>query len=124
LNLGFQRRRIVVAPFRGPIPIHEPEWVTAIDSETLDRQAAWSADGSALYFQSQRDGFRCLWAQRLDPLTKRRIGGPLPVQHLHGVQRSMTTAIPDPGAISIAVARNRIVFALGETTGNIWMTTY
>jgi eukaryotic-like serine/threonine-protein kinase len=124
LNLGFQRRRTVIAPFRGPVPISEAEWVTVIDSDTLDRQAAWSPDGSALYLQSQRDGFRCLWAQRLDPVTKHPVGAPFAVHHFHGVQRSMTASLPDPGAISIAVARDRIVFALGETTGNIWMTTY
>ena len=124
LNFGSFRRRIVVAPFRGPVPIPEPEWVTVIDSETLDRQAAWSADGKALYFQSERDGFRCLWSQRLDPATQRPLGSPLPVQHFHGVQHSMTTAIADPGSISISVARNRIVFSLGERAGNIWMTSY
>jgi hypothetical protein len=124
LNFGSLRRRIIVAPFRGPIPIPESEWVTVIDSETLDRQAAWAADGNALYFHSQRDGFRCLWMQRLDPRTKRPLGAPLAVEHFHGVQHSMTTAIPDPGAISISVARNRIVFSLGEMAGNIWMTSY
>ena len=67
LNFGSPRRQIVVAPFRGPTPIPESEWVTVIDGETLDRQAAWAADGNALYFPSQRDGFRCLWMQRLDP---------------------------------------------------------
>jgi hypothetical protein len=36
----------------------------------------------------------------------------------------MTTELPDPGAISITVARNRIVFSLGELAGNIWMTSY
>ena len=124
LNFGSFRRRIVVAPFRGPAPIPEPEWITVIDSETLDRQAAWSADGNALYFQSERDGFRCLWSQRLDPATKRPLGTPFPVQHFHGVQHSLTTAILDPGTISIAVARNRIVFSLGERSGSIWMTSY
>ena len=124
LNFGSLRRRIVVAPFRGPAPIPEREWITVIDSETLDRQAAWSADGNALYFPSQRDGFRCLWSQRLDPATRRPLGSPLPVQHFHGVQHSMTTAIGDPGSISISASRSRIVFSLGERAGSIWMTSY
>jgi len=124
LNFGAFRRRTVIAPLRGPAPIPEPEWITVIDSETLDRQATWSADGSALYFQSERDGFRCLWSQRLDPTTKRPLGSPFPVQHFHGVQHSMTTAIGDPGSISVSVARNRIVFSLGERAGSIWMTSY
>ena len=31
---------------------------------------AWSPDANLLYFWSSRDGSPCLWAQRLDPLTK------------------------------------------------------
>ena len=124
LNLAALRRRIVVLPFRGPVAIPESDWVTADDNETLDRQASWSADANTLYFHSERDGFRCLWAQRLEPRSKRPSGEPFPAWHFHGAQRSMTTAIGDPGAISISSARDLIVFTLGETSGNLWMTSY
>jgi hypothetical protein len=119
------RRQIFVAPFRGAVFIPQSDWILVVDSQTLDRQAAWSADGSALYFHSERDGFRCIGAQRLDPEIKQPSGPPFPVQHFpHSVQPSMTAAILDPGWISISAVPGLIVFSLGEMTGNIWMTTY
>jgi len=33
----------------------------------------WSPDDGVIYFISGRDSFRCIWAQRLDPRTKRKI---------------------------------------------------
>jgi hypothetical protein len=36
----------------------------------------------------------------------------------------MTTAIGDPGSISISVGFERMVFSLGDLTGNVWSTTY
>ncbi|HEY7500338.1 MAG TPA: protein kinase [Vicinamibacterales bacterium] len=80
----------------------------------------WSPDAAILYFWSDRDGSPCLWAQRLDPSTKRPAGGPLAIQHFHGKGLSSTNLYL--GAPEIAVARDKIVFNLGEHTGNIWMT--
>ena len=62
--------------------------------------------------------------KRLDPATKRPVGEPLAVRHFHSARGSMTTAIADPGQISPSVGRGRIVFSLGEMTGNIWSTSY
>ena len=46
--------------------------------------AAWSPDGRLVYLLLDRDGFRCLWAQRLDAATKQPLGTPFAVQHWHG----------------------------------------
>jgi eukaryotic-like serine/threonine-protein kinase len=121
---GTFTRRTFVAPFRGAVPIPESQWILAIDGQRLERQVSWSPDGGLLYFHSERDGNRCLWAQRLHPHTKRPLGEPFAVQHFHGVQGSMTTGIGDPGAISPSLGRDIVVFTLGEKTGNIWSTTY
>ena len=40
-------------------------------------------DGNTMYFTSNRDGFMCMWAMRLDPKTKRPLGAPFPIQHFH-----------------------------------------
>jgi hypothetical protein len=69
---------------------------------------------------SDRDGSPCLWAQRLDPATKRPTGAPLSIQHFHS--RGLSPKNLYLGAPGIAVARDRIVFNLGEHTGNVWMT--
>jgi Tol biopolymer transport system component len=36
----------------------------------LDREATWSADGNTIYFLSDRDGFRGMWARNLNAKTK------------------------------------------------------
>jgi hypothetical protein len=72
-----------------------------------------------IYFISDRDGFRCLWYQRLDPATKRPVGSPAPLHHLHRARLTMMNV--DNGQQAISVARDKIVFSLGELTGNVWM---
>ena len=46
-------------------------------------QASWAPDGDLIYMVSERDTFRCIWAQRLDS-RKHPVGSPLPVKHFHG----------------------------------------
>jgi hypothetical protein len=111
-------------PFRGAARIPESDWMLVVDGERLERQVSWSPDGALLYFHSERDGYRCLWAQRLDRRTKRPLGEPFVVQHFHAARGSMTTAMGDPGSISPSVGRDLVVISLGETTGNIWSTPY
>jgi len=121
---GTFTRRTFLMPFRGAARIPESDWILVVDGERLERQVSWSPDGALLYFHSERDGYRCLWAQGLDPATKRPLGEPFPVHHFHRARGSMTTAIGDPGAISPSVGRDLVVFSLGETAGNVWSTPY
>jgi pantothenate kinase len=51
--------------------------------ETYDVVPEFSLNGQYLYFQSGRDGFRCIWAQRLDAKNKKPLGSPFAVQHFH-----------------------------------------
>jgi Tol biopolymer transport system component len=114
-------RRIFVAPFHGAAEIPENQWIPITDGQAMDRYGSWSPDGALLYFLSEREGFRCIWAQRLDPATKRPVGAAFPVQHFHTARRSLAT-IGDPGAMGMSVAMDKIVFSMVERTGNIWMT--
>lgn len=78
----------------------------------------WSPNDNLIYFISSRDSFRCIWAQRLDPHTKRISGEPFAIAHFHQARRSLR--ISDSGKVGLAVARNQIVVAEAERTGNIW----
>jgi Tol biopolymer transport system component/DNA-binding winged helix-turn-helix (wHTH) protein len=111
------RSRIFVAPFRQAGPIPESEWIAITDS-VWDDKPRWSPDGNAIYFISERDGFRCVWAQRLDG-SKHPVGQAIAVFHAHEARRSMLN-VP-MGALEISVARDRLVFNMQERTGNIWM---
>jgi Tol biopolymer transport system component len=55
-------RQILVLPFTTSGPVPEEEWIPVTDGSGLDREPRWSADGKLIYFLSERDGFRCIWA--------------------------------------------------------------
>jgi hypothetical protein len=104
--------------------LHSPSernWIPVTDGSANDREAYWSPDGNLLYFLSERDGFRCVWAERLNPASKNPVGAPFPVYHFHHARRSLTGLGRGRGEV-MSVARDRILLAVGEVTGNIWMT--
>lgn len=115
------RARIYVAPFRGAsgtLPIPESEWIAITSGEFQDDKPRWSPDASLLYFTSWRDGFHCIWAQRLHPESKQPTGPPFVVQHFHQARLSMMYLRQDYREMT--VARDKLVFGGIELTGNIW----
>lgn len=97
----------------------DAQWVDATtERSNADGRVAWSPDGNLLYFVSERDAFRCIWAQRLDPTTKRPVDPPFAVYHLHQTARRLSHNV---GRIGLAVGPDKIVFALEEMRGNVWM---
>jgi eukaryotic-like serine/threonine-protein kinase len=113
--------RVFIVPFRGEALIPEREWNAVSNGSSWDDKPRWSPDGNLLYFTSDRDGFVCLWAQRLNPATKRPIGAPFVIYHVHLARRSMANV--GHGPLEISVPRDKIVFNMADLTGNIWMTT-
>ena len=114
------RTRVLIAPLRdGPIP--ESEWVVVTEGQYVDEESDWSPDGRVLYFISERDGWRCLWAQRLDPESKRPDGAPFALQHFHQKRHAMIQTVEGPQRI--AVATDAVYFSIQELAGNIWMAT-
>jgi len=118
---GPEARRVYVVPFKGAVLQDEKAWIPITDGEGMERYADWSPDGKVLYFLSERDGFRCIRGQRLDPATKHPVGPPFDVYHFHHARQSLGTV--DPVNISPTVARDKMVFSMVETTGTIWMAT-
>jgi Tol biopolymer transport system component len=116
------RRRIFVAPVRDGLAGSEQEWIPITDGSGLDRNAVWSPDGNLLYFLSERDGFRCFWAQRLDSVSKRPVGPAFPVQHFHQARLSIMPA-QEVARIGMSVTRDKIIFSMTETRGNIWLAS-
>jgi Tol biopolymer transport system component len=109
--------RVFVARVRDSSIAGETEWIDI----TEDGDApAWSPDAGLLYFWSNRDGFPCLWAQRIDPGKRTPTGSPMAIHHFHS--RGLSWRNLYLGAPDIAVARDKIVFNLGEHSGNVWLT--
>jgi len=109
-------RQMFAAPFRGDVEVPHKEWIPIGDGTGMDRNFAWSPDGGMAYFLSERDGFRCIWAQKLDPATKRPIGDAFNVAHFHSAHQSMVVT-----GFTIAVGKDSLVLALTDLTGNVWM---
>ncbi len=78
---------------------------------------SWSADGALLYHFSFRDGAFCPWVQRVDPVTKRPIGPPRTVLHLHNPRLRAASG----AAATNTVQGGYLYLTATETTGNIWM---
>jgi len=105
-----------IAPFQGEAPIPE----SALIATTEGLMLYWSPDGTLLYGHSRRDGYTCFWAQRLDPATKRPIGAPFAIYHSHNARVSLA----NQSELHLFVGRDKIVFSMGERTGNIWMAEF
>lgn len=115
------RSRIFIVPVRGT-PVPREEWIEVTDGQSLDMIPEFSPDGNRLYFLSQRDGNRCIWTQRLDPATKKPLGGAEAVHHFHGARFS---PMHNPvGSNEAAVARDKIVLPVTEQSGSIWLAEW
>jgi hypothetical protein len=111
-------RQLFIAPVRLGRPAAESEWVIVRETDRMDRNAVWSPDGHILYFLSEWDGFRCVWARGF--FAANPYGSMVPVHHFHSARRSLSN-LGDVGAIGLSVAPHKLIFSLGELTGNVWL---
>ena len=110
--------RIVVAPLHDEGPAQESEW-SIVSADGTEDKPRWSPDGRIVYFTSERDGFRCIWGQPLDPLTNKPIGASFAAFHSHTARRSLKEM--SLSRLGIGVTTNQFFFNQLERTGNLWM---
>lgn len=105
---------IFVARLRNGAALEEREWVRVADGP--NDECWWSPGGGLLYFLTRRDGFRCLWAQKLAAGARRPEGAAFPVLHLHGGRHAV-------GGLSFgdAITSDGLYCGLREMQSNIWM---
>ncbi len=114
---GMRDFTIYVAPFSLERPPVAAEWVEVLRSLETSPNAHWSEDSNLLYFSSERDGYNCLWAQRLDHSTKRPQGELFAVQHFHVPSQVLVAPnFWEP----IALGPDKVVISLNERSGGIW----
>jgi Tol biopolymer transport system component len=109
---------IFVAPFRPGVPPPVRDWVKITDVVETDRMAGWSPDSRLVYLLLVRDGFRCLWAERIDPTTGHPQGAVFPVYHFHQSNLQWGSS-----SFGNAVARGLFVLDLNIVTGNVWVSS-
>ena len=109
--------RIYIAPF-GAHPVPRENWIPITDGTAWDDKPRFYPDGKLMYFISDRDGFRCIWAQ---PLTTdmHPAGSPFAVYHFHSSRRSLAN-VPI-GRMDLAVGPGMLIFNQVEYSGNLWL---
>jgi eukaryotic-like serine/threonine-protein kinase len=119
LNLDQAPSRILIAPVRHGVAAGEAEWIAVTDGKNSDDKPQFSADGNTVYFTSTRDGYLCIWAQRLNPVTKHPIGPPFAFEHFHN--SAGHDAVLNQGFCDLSVARDRILINLPLVDPAVWM---
>jgi Tol biopolymer transport system component len=118
---GPQDRRSYLVKFSDNGLIPEQEWTRLRDGAALDEtQPFWSTDGRFLYFLSERDGYRCVWAVRFDQATSKPVQEPFAAHHLHQFRHSLLD-FPDVADIGLSIAGKTMFLAVREIQSNIWL---
>jgi Tol biopolymer transport system component len=113
--------QVWIVPAGAKRTVPQSEWIPVTSGDALERDPAWSPSASLLYYISDRDGFRCIWARRLDSSTKKPAGDAFPVRHFHGSRQSLSPFANMNYLCGLSAGGNWLVISLGERTANIWM---
>ena len=97
------------------------QWVPLTDGAAVEQEPYWSPDGKRIYYVSDRDGSRCIWARGVDPATGTPIGVPFPVLHFHHSRQMLRGPSAYTGEIGLSVSENFLVATVTETKGNVWV---
>lgn len=110
-------RAIYISPVRDSHAAAKTEWIPVMDRPGRQTRPWWSPDGNVLYLLSTSGGKHEIWAQRLQPLTKRPVGDPFRVYSPPGERYSINTGTWfGPG-----IGPRNLIFPIREETGNIWI---
>jgi hypothetical protein len=74
----------------------------------------WSPNGKLLYFGSKRDGYPCIWAQRIAAKGK-PVGAPIAVYHSHE-----SSGMKHWGTTLYSLTPDQLYMTTIELKGNIW----
>ncbi len=108
---------VAVVPLARGAAAPRQQWIRMTEPGAWVDKPRWSPNGSVLYYVSNRDGFVCIWARFLDPATRKPLGDPKPVIHFHSGRSSLGSVY----GLDLAVAEDKLVFNVGESSGNIWL---
>jgi Tol biopolymer transport system component len=121
LDRGPDGVQLFLAAFRGLDPISESDWIPLTDPSVSSYEPAWSSDGSAVYFLSDRSGSRDLWMQPLQaskkPLGSARLVRSFPNPHL----TPLTYHGRHPRYVGLSISAHDAVLTLSELTSSIWL---
>jgi len=94
------------------------EWTRIDEPTTTGRPTGWSLDSQVLFLLLDSDGFRCLWAQRVDA-TGKLVGQPYPARHFH---RTLTQEFST--SFGNAMGPDGFLYGGSTMTGDLWRLVY
>jgi hypothetical protein len=108
-------RKVYAAPLHPDRETPAHEWVMVHSGTGVERSAGLSPDGRLVYLLLERDGFRCLYAIRVDPANGHPEGEPFLVHHFHDASLRWGST-----GFGSATVTGMFVAFLHQVTGNIW----
>ncbi len=99
-------------------PAMEKDWIVLFEQDRYLGSPAWSPDGSHLFYVSERGGPCAVWAQKLEPRSKKPDGDGEVVYR--PLQTRFNMNLPK-GNAKVAVGQDKLAIWMGEGTGNIYM---
>jgi len=103
---------VFVTALKGGTAGGRSDWIRVSEGA----HASWSPDSKMVYMLSARDGFQCLWAQRLVPETRQPAGEAFAVKHFHEARQVLPL-----NTLGFGLASDRFVLPIAETRGNVWL---
>jgi Tol biopolymer transport system component len=98
----------------GSNPLPPGQWVQVDAGRYHLETPQWSSDGRTLYYGSNRDGFACVWARRIDANGK-PFGAPFAAYHWHD-----SGILKTAGRVLFGITPERLYLLDWEVKGNIW----
>jgi Tol biopolymer transport system component len=93
-------------------------WKPVTDKDGWADKPVWSNDGRTLFYNSRRDGFRCIWSQRIKSDMSGPDGGPKAILHLH--KPTFTLSHYSNTALGLAGAAGSLFLTVDSAQSNIW----
>ena len=100
------------------IPSAGGAWRAITDGSAFDDKPRWGPDGRVLYYVSDRDGVKNVWARRFDDTTGNPVGDPFPVTSFRSPQFLIS---PQAVQMDIAITATHLMIPMSESRGDIWM---
>jgi Tol biopolymer transport system component len=79
---------LFLVPLRGEEPASESAWIRIGPENSWNDKPRWAVDGKLIYFMSDRDGYPCIWGQRINAITGYPEGEVFSIWHFHAFRHS------------------------------------
>ncbi len=109
------RAKVLIATMTPGQPAKSDRAAEVDEPTVTGRPAGWSPDSRLLYLLLDTDGFRCLWAQPIDPSSGRPVGRPYLARHFHN--DNLGTSLGN------AATNQGFLYESTTITSNIWRLT-